>query len=122
MNNLPNWLVPAVALSLPLLAVAQQGPSPSDPAASAPALRYQSAFADYKSWRETKPGNWRQSNDNVAPAPGASGGHSGHGVASPAPPRPAAPEPSAAASTPAPAASQGHHQGHQGHQMPGGKP
>lgn len=114
MNNLLSWLAPAVALSLPLLAVAQQGTSPTDSKAPAPELRYQSAFADYKPWQDVKPGNWRQLNDNVAPKPGASSGHAGHGSAQPA-------TPAAPAAAPAPAMKSPHQGGHEGHQMPGGK-
>lgn len=114
MNNLHSWLVPAVALSLPLLAVAQQSSGPSDPKAAASALRYQSAFADYKPWQDVKPGNWRQLNDNVAPKPEASGGHAGHGSAQ-------SPASAASAAAPAPAMKNHHQGGHGSHQMPGGK-
>lgn len=114
MNNLLSWLAPAVALSLPLLAIAQQSASPSDPKAAAPTLRYQSAFADYKPWQDVKPGNWQQLNDNVAPKPGASSGLAGHGSAQPA----ASAAPATAA---APAKKSPHQGGHEGHQMSGGK-
>ena len=111
MNNTFLRLAPAVALCLPLLAVAQAGrPDSADPKTPAPALRYQSAFADYKPWQDIKPGDWRQLNDNVAPKDGKSGGHASHG---------AAPAPAPAAKAPAPAAPAA--SGHQGHQMHGGQ-
>lgn len=99
-----------LALCVPLAALAQ-APTPAAGAssASAPALRYQSAFADYKLWQDIKPGDWRQLNDNVAPKDGKGGAHAGHGAA------PAAP--AAKGSAPAaPAASS-----HQGHHMHGGQ-
>lgn len=111
MNNLLSWLAPAVALSLPLLAIAQQGTNPTDSKAPASELRYQSAFADYKPWQDMKPGNWRQLNDNVAPKDGKGGGHAGHGAAT----APAAP--AAKASAPAAPAAVGR----QGHHMHGGQ-
>lgn len=100
----------ALALCVPLAALAQT-PAAAAPSASAPALRYQSAFADYKPWQDIKPGDWRQLNDNVTPKDGKGGGHAGHGAA------PAPAVPAAKASAPAaPAAG-----GHQGHQMHGGQ-
>ena len=101
MKSLFSRLAPAVALGLPLLALAQAGrPDPADPKASAPALRYQSAFADYKPWRDTKPGDWRAVNDNVRQATAKSGGHVGHQM-SPASPA-AASAPLAKPAAPAP--------------------
>lgn len=95
MNNFFSRLASAVALCLPLLALAQAGRSdPADSKSPAPALRYQSAFADYKAWQDIKPGDWRAVNDNVrdgaapalapaakasAPAMPAHGGHQMHG-------------------------------------------
>lgn len=103
MNNLLLRLAPAVALSLPLLAVAQQGANATDTKAPAQPLRYQSAFADYKPWQDIKPGNWRQLNDNLVPAPGKAGGHAGHSSSAPA-----APSPATKASAPAAPAHQNH--------------
>lgn len=101
-----------LALCLPLGALAQ-APTPAVAAssASAPALHYQSAFADYKPWQDIRPGEWRQLNDNVAPKDGKGGGHAGHGAA----PAPAAPAAKASTSV-APAAG-----GHKRHQMHGGQ-
>lgn len=109
MNNLFTRLAPAVALCLPLLALAQaRRPDPSDAKAAAPALRYQSAFADYKPWQDAKPGNWRALND-VLGGTGAGGGHAGHAMPMTVP---------AAASAPASKASV---RTHSGHHMQGGK-
>lgn len=103
--NIPflRW-APAVALSVPLLALAQQRADAPGPKASAPAMRYQSAFADYHPWQDIQPGDWRQLNDALVQAPGGAGGHAGHAIGM----SPAAPAPKAAA----PAAAT-----HQGHQM-----
>ena len=113
MHDYLHRLAPAVALCLPLLAFAQaQRGDPADPKASAPALRYSSAFADYKPWQDTPPGNWRAINDTVrdAAVQGA-GAHAGHATPAAAP---------AAAS--APAASAPAMKGHGGHHTHGGKP
>jgi hypothetical protein len=101
------WLAPALALSLPLSARAQR--DPADAKAPAPALRYPSAFSDYKPWQDVKRGDWRQLNDNVRPANKGAGshGHMHHGASAPSTPQ-------APASAPAP--------GHRGHHMHGGKP
>jgi hypothetical protein len=109
MHILFTRLAPAMALSLPLLALAQQSaPAPSK--ASAPALPYRSAFADYKPLQDLKPGNWRQLNDTLTlgTALGGHGGHAGHSATKPAPQAPAKPAPAASK----PAASDEHHQGH----------
>jgi hypothetical protein len=107
MNNLFSWIAPAVALCIPPVALAQPAnPDPRKPGATAPRLQYRSAFADYKPWQDTKPGDWKAMNDAV----GKSGGHS-MGM------------PMGAASAPAPAASKPAMPDHSGHQMPmqGGK-
>lgn len=111
MNNLFSRLAPAVALCLPLLALAQAArPDPSDSKAAAPPLRYQSAFADYKPWQDAKPGDWRALNDALQGA-GAGGGHAGHAMPSATSPK-AASAPAGKASAPF----------HSGHHMQGGKP
>ena len=46
---------------------------PADPAAPAPAVKYESAFADYRPHREEKLAPWREVNDEV----GRIGGHVG---------------------------------------------
>ncbi len=82
---------------------------------SSPQLGYQSAFSDYRPYRDAPRANWRELNDRVAAAPGGTGGHAGHaghaghmmGAAKPAP---------------ASAAKPGHAAPHHGHGMHGGKP
>ena len=113
MNKLPSRLAPAVALCLPLLAPAQAGPiDASDSKASAPTLRYRSAFADYRPWQDAKPGDWRAVNDNVRDVAAKGSGHAGHPMPATSPA--AIPAPGANAS--GPAAS-----GHEGHPKHGGK-
>src|SRR4051812_45983312 len=103
MNILLFRLALGAALCLPLLAPAQALPGdPANAKAPAPALRYQSAFADYRPWQDLKAGDWRALNDNLAAAaPGREGGHAGHGAP------PAAPD--AKASAPMPPAHHGNH-------------
>jgi hypothetical protein len=104
-------LAPAVVLCLPLLVSARAGRAdPTDARASAPPLRYASAFADYKPWQDIKPGDWRAVNDGVRQAASQGGSHAGHAA-------PASAAPAPKASTPAPAAA-----GHGAHHQPGSKP
>ena len=87
MHNHFLRLVPAVALCLPLAALAQGSRAdPADASASAPALRYQSAFSDYKPWQDLKPADWRAVNDKVRDAGASSGGHAGHNMPTPTAP------------------------------------
>ncbi len=71
----------AVALCLPLLAVAQV------PANNAPAprqsndLHYLSVLSDYVPWSAIEPADWRAVNDKVRDA-ASGGGHTGHTAAS----------------------------------------
>ncbi len=94
----------ALALAFPLFAQAQATSMPAS------ALRYQSAFADYKPWQDIKPGNWRALNDVVRDAPGGMAGMTVP-VAS-----------AAAASAPAAAASATPKASRHEHAAPGGKP
>ncbi len=110
MKTKTSWLVTAL-LALPVAAFAQT--DPANPAVSAPELRYQSAFSDYKPWQDLKPGNWRALNDALGSTPVS--GHGGHGAApvaasaaGPAPVRPASVQP-------LPAAGQDSHHMHGGH-------
>ena len=97
MNKFFSSLAPAAALCLPLLALAQAGRSdPADAKAPVPALRYPSAFADYRPWQDARPGDWRALNDALRDT-GAGGGHAGHAL----PPASAASAPAAKASQPA---------------------
>lgn len=99
MNNPCSRLAAALALCLPLPATAQSGPpDAADPKAPAPALRYRSAFADYKPWQDTQPGNWRALNDALAPTPASAAGRG-----------PAAALPADKASAPAAAGHHGQH-------------
>lgn len=76
MHKLLHRLAPGVALCVPLLALAQFSDGPASVNTPAPPLRYQSAFTDYKPWREIKPGDWRAVNETVRDASQA-GGHAG---------------------------------------------
>jgi hypothetical protein len=49
-------------------------PDPADPSAPGPALRYESAFEEYKDARDPKRIPWKDANDEV----GRLGGHKGH--------------------------------------------
>lgn len=90
MNKLVPRLALAVVLCLPPLAFAQAASNdPTQAKAPAAALRYQSAFADYKPWQDIKPGPWRELNDRLAPV-SASGPAAPADKAS-APPAPAHP-------------------------------
>ena len=63
-------------------------PQPTDPGASAPAVRYESAFAGYRGFREEPLAPWRSVNDDVARTGGHVGilrgaQHGGHGAPKP---------------------------------------
>ncbi len=63
--------------------------SPLDAAAEVPALRFSSAFADYRAFDDAGPDDWRRSNRVVDEAARQSAGaHAGHGAPAA---RPAAP-------------------------------
>ena len=115
-NDLAVW-AGALACGLPLAAAAQAGATdPTGSAQHTPALRYDSAFKDYKRWQDTKPADWRGVNDALKEAP-KDGSHAGHGAAAPAgagsapkADRPAAsPARSAGPASTTPAASHGGH-------------
>lgn len=84
------WLVTATSLCLPWAALAQ--PKPADPAVSAPGLKYQSAFSDYKPWQETPASDWKAVNETVKGGSTAQG-HASHGTSAPASPAASAPKP-----------------------------
>lgn len=131
MNHPVQRAAPAVALGLALLASAHaEGSAPARPAAGDP-LHYHSAFADYKPWQDTGPGDWRALNDAVKDSSTAGmdmpgmhdmgtmkgmSGPPGHDGSLPAASPPAHAghrhAPAKAASTPA----------HAGHDVPGGRP
>jgi len=109
MKKHTSWLLAAIAIGLPLAAASEANPAENTSAVSA--LRYSSAFADYKPWQELEPGDWRAMNEALR---GPGGGHAGD----PSEPPAAAARPAntdAAARQPAPAAA-----GHGAHQMQGG--
>jgi hypothetical protein len=89
----------AVLAALAPHAAAQQQaarPHPADPAAPVPAVKYESAFSGYRSFREEPLAPWRDVNDEVARVGGHAGvfggaGHVGHGAAKPTP-KPQTPE------------------------------
>ena len=114
-NKLPGWGVALVAC-VPLLATAQA--AKTEPPTTTPQLTYQSAFADYKPYKDAPLANWRMLNDTVAGAPGGASGHDGHsmggmkGMEMPS-------APSTAASAPMPMKSMPMHDGHP---KKGGKP
>jgi hypothetical protein len=86
MNNFFSRLAPAAVLCLPLAALAQTArPEPADAKASAPQLRYLSAFTDYKPWQDAKLGDWRALNDILRSQAAGGGGHAGHAMPMPAP-------------------------------------
>jgi hypothetical protein len=93
----------AVALAMPMFAFAQ---------APASGLRYPSAFADYKPYREVQAGNWRALNDAVRDV---GGGSMAHEMAK----QPSASASASASATPK-ATPKTPMEAHTGHQMPGG--
>jgi hypothetical protein len=111
MKKKTSWLTTAMVLGFPLAALAQA--NPTDPAAAAHPLRYQSAFSDYKPWQDIQAADWRAVNNTVRDAAGKGDGHAGHGAAPAAAPA-SVPRPGTAGSAPAPQAPAGH-QGHGSH-------
>ena len=75
-SNLLAWGA-ALAACMPLLVSAQAAKSELPKAARQ--LTYQSAFADYKPYKDAPLANWQELNDAVAGAGGASS-HAGHGM------------------------------------------
>ena len=57
MKKKTSWVATAVLMGLPLMVAAQA--NPADPGAAAPALKYQSAFSDYKLWQDIQAADWR---------------------------------------------------------------
>ena len=67
-------VIAAIAALVPHAAAQQQAkPQAADPAAPAPAAKYESAFSGYRGYREEPLATWREVNDEVARA----GGHIG---------------------------------------------
>jgi hypothetical protein len=65
MNYLIRRGAPALALSLAVCAHAYADTALASPAAASAPQRYQSAFADYKPYKDIKPGDWRALNESV---------------------------------------------------------
>jgi len=91
------YLAFAALAALAPHAAAQQPaakPNPADPAAPVPAVKYESAFTGYRSFREEPLAPWRSVNDEAARAGGhigiIGGAHGGHGTPKPATAAPAA--------------------------------
>lgn len=114
MNHILLRLAPAVALCLPLLASAQRAAEPVKPQP----LHYDSAYADYKPYRDLETGDWRALNTTVGVA-GMKHGGMGHSMGHPMPPAAAAAPAAAAPAASAPRAAHPHHQHHQ-HPRKGG--
>ena len=90
------YLAFAVLAALAPHAAAQQpvaAPHPADPAAPAPAVKYESAFTGYRGFREEPLAPWRAVNDEVARVGGHLGivGGAGLGAGKPAPKAPPKP-------------------------------
>ena len=120
------YIVLVALVALAPSALAQQRapqPHPADPAAKAPAVKYESAFAGYTPFREEKLAPWREVNDDVGKVRGHAGifggaGHAGHATDKPAQPTPATSQPAAGKSAgPGPARStpKAPAVGHKGH-------
>ncbi len=76
-NNLLAWGV-TLSACMPLPAISHA--ADPEPPKAATQLTYQSAFADYKPYKDAQPANWRALNDTVAGALGGASGHAGHGM------------------------------------------
>lgn len=76
-NNLMAWgLTMAACMPLPTTSKAAD----TEPPRATAQLSYQSAFADYKPYKDAQPANWRALNDIVAGASDGASGHAGHGM------------------------------------------
>lgn len=85
----------ALAALAPHAAAQQQAskPHPADPAAPVPAIKHESAFSGYRSYREEPLAPWRDVNDEVARAGGHIGIVGGAGRSAPGSGNPAAKPP-----------------------------
>ena len=114
-HTLAAWLHAAIAL-IPSAALAQSDVAlqAANPAVSVPAVRYDSAFAGYRSFRDEDLPDWRALNDDVARAGGHVGilggaAHAGHGAMKPPSPSSAEAQQPMPGAPKAPGAEQ-HHQ------------
>lgn len=103
----PTIAFAVLAAFAPHAAAQQQAakPHPADPAAPAPAVKYESAFTGYRGFREEPLAPWRGVNDEVARAGGHIGivggaGRTGHAPGSGATKPAASPTQSAPGSNP----------------------
>jgi hypothetical protein len=93
MDRTCKFLCLALALAKPALAAT---PAAADPAAAVPPVRYESAFAGYRPYREQPLADWRGVNEEVVAAGGHIGifggasGHARHGAGQTPSPTPAA--------------------------------
>lgn len=94
MNRISLLLIAGLVNASPLSAAE---PNATDPTASSPAVKYQSAFEGYRSYKEQPIADWRTLNADVGVAGGhtgimgGAGSHAGHGagVSKPAAAKPA---------------------------------
>jgi len=96
------YIVLVLAASAPHAAAQQltAPPNPADADAPVPVVKFESAFASYRSYREEPLAPWREVNDEAARVGGA-GGHAGNAVPMPTvKPRAAASVPPASAAPP----------------------
>jgi hypothetical protein len=125
-DSMHSYIVLVALVALAPSALAQQRapqPHPADPAAKAPAVKYESAFAGYTPFREEKLAPWREVNDDVGKARGHAGifggaGRAGHAIDKAAQPKPATSHPDAGKSAdpePARDAPKAPAAGHKGH-------
>ena len=98
-----------------LLPIAAAQPVATDSTPAGQALRYDSAFADYKPWQDLRPTEWRRVNDAVRDAAAQGGSHAGHASAAASSPRAAsAPPPSPSKPGTGPEPARGAHDHHGG--------
>lgn len=79
--KLQRFVVAALATIPSLPAFAQAAGSPLDAGTAVPALRYDSAFADYRRDEDLPRADWREANRVVEEAARPGGGHAGQGAA-----------------------------------------
>lgn len=87
-----QWIVLPLALAAGA-ALAQARPDPSDPKAAVKDRPYESAFKDYRPYRDSEAGRWREANEEV----GRLGGHQGHVPQAPSSAKPGAKPPAGGA-------------------------
>ena len=126
MNKTLTGFAIALSMSVPALVAAQASSGDLAFGKATPPLRYQSAFDDYKPYRDVSLGNWRAVNDTVASASGGARGQAGHpmggmGGTSGTGGMESVAAPAAPASTPVPMRATPEMPMRSGHAMPGAK-